>query len=60
MSLGFIKIGSIHQLRDGSKHNETTMRSVDIPPYKIRQENLRWDLSEFKNRWDLIYEKLKK
>tara|TARA_Y100000589_G_scaffold59735_1_gene50332 strand:- start:2100 stop:2210 length:111 start_codon:yes stop_codon:yes gene_type:complete len=36
------------------------MRTDDISPYKIRQENLRWDLSEFKNRWDLIYEKLKK
>ena len=45
--------------RDGSKHNETTMRSVDIPPYKIRQENLRWDLSEYENRWDLIEAKLK-
>ena len=45
--------------RDGSKHNETTMRTVDIPPYKIRQENLRWDLSEYENRWDLIEAKLK-
>ena len=45
--------------RDGSKHNETSMRTVDIPPYKPRQENLQWDFSEYKNRWDLIESKLK-
>ena len=44
--------------RDGSQHNETTMRAVDIPPHKIRQENLQWDITLFKNRWDLIAEKL--
>ena len=45
--------------RDGSKHNETSMRTVDIPPYKPRQQNLQWDFSEYKNRWDLIESKLK-
>ena len=45
--------------KDGSKHNETTMRTVDIPPFKNRQENLQWDFSEYQNRWDLIEEKLK-
>ena len=35
------------------------MRAVDIPPHKIRQESLRWDLSEYENRWDLIENKLK-
>ena len=45
--------------KDGSKHNFTTMRSVDIPPRQIKQENLRWDISEYKNRWDLIEDKLK-
>tara|TARA_B100000214_G_C23705888_1_gene507439 strand:- start:91 stop:585 length:495 start_codon:yes stop_codon:yes gene_type:complete len=44
--------------RDGSKHNETNMRTVDIPPYKNRQENLQWDITPYKNRWDLICEKL--
>ena len=45
--------------RDGSKHNESSMRTVDIPPYKPRQQNLQWDFSEYKNRWDLIESKLK-
>ena len=40
--------------KDGSKHNETTMRTVDIPPFKNRQENLQWDFSKYKNRWDII------
>ena len=35
------------------------MRTVDIPPYKPRQQNLQWDFSEYKNRWDLIESKLK-
>ena len=45
--------------RDGSKHNEISMRTVDIPPYKARQQNLQCDFSEYKKRWDLIESKLK-
>ena len=44
--------------RDGSKHNETSLRTVDIPPYKNRQENLQWDITAYKNRWDFTCEKL--
>ena len=39
--------------------NFTAIRSVDIPPRQIKQENLRWDITEYKNRWDLIEDKLK-
>ena len=45
--------------KDGSKHNFKTMQSVDIPPHQIKQENLRWDITEYKNWWDLIEDKLK-
>ena len=40
-------VSRIHQnwldtpAKDGSKRNETSMRTVNIPPYKIRQENLK-------------------
>jgi len=44
--------------KDGSQHNETNMRAVDIPPRKIRQENLQWDITPYKNRWDFIAKKL--
>ena len=45
--------------RDGSKHKEISMRTVDVPPCKPRQQNLQWDFSEYKNRWDLIKSKPK-
>ena len=34
--------------KDGSKHNFTTTRSSDIPPRQIKQENLSWDIAEYK------------
>lgn len=39
----------------GNKHNDTTMRTIILPP-KIHPGN--WDLSNYRNRWDLISEKL--
>ena len=45
--------------KDGSDNNFTTMRSVDIPTRQIKKENLRWDITKYKNRWDLIEDKLK-
>ena len=45
--------------KDGKKHNETSLRVVQIPPFKYRRENENWDISEFKDRWDLIEDKLK-
>ena len=45
--------------KDGKQHNETSLRVVQIPPFKYRRENENWDISEFKNRWDLIEDKLK-
>ena len=59
------KITRIHQnwmdtpAKDGSKLNFKTMRSMDIPTRQIKQENLRCDITEYKNRWDLIEDKLK-
>ena len=40
----------------GQPHNDNKVRMVLIPP---RQSELFWDISEFRNRWDLIEEKLK-
>lgn len=42
--------------KKGQQHNETTMRTVHIPPYKSFSG---WSISRYKNRWDLIEEKLK-
>lgn len=40
----------------GQNHNDTDLRIVLIPPYKSQYS---WDISEYKNRWDLIEEKLR-
>ena len=32
--------------KDTSKHNFTNIRSIDIPTRQIKQENLRWDITE--------------
>ena len=42
--------------KKGQKHNETSVRTVHIPPKKSFSS---WDISKFLNRWDLIEKKLK-
>ena len=42
--------------KKGQKHNETTMRTIALPPFVDKYSN--WDISIYKNRWDLIEEKL--
>jgi hypothetical protein len=42
--------------KNNQPHNETTVRTVHLPPGKSLTG---WDISEYKNRWDLIEEKLK-
>jgi hypothetical protein len=42
--------------KKGQKRNETDVRMVHLPPHKSPSG---WDISEYKNRWDLIEEKLK-
>jgi len=37
--------------RDGQKHRDSRIRSVSIPPKKCWGG---WDISKYKNRWDLI------
>ncbi|CAN5422620.1 hypothetical protein BH09VER1_BH09VER1_29760 [soil metagenome] len=37
--------------KDGHVRQESTVRTVAIPPHKSYSG---WDISEFKNRWDLI------
>ena len=41
--------------RKGQKHNDNSVRTVLLPPRVHRNG---WDLSDYKNRWDLIEEKL--
>lgn len=42
--------------KKGQKHNATSMRTVHLPPYKSISG---WDISQYRERWDLISEKLK-
>jgi hypothetical protein len=42
--------------KKGQKHNETSFRTVLLPP-KINLND--WDLSKYRNRWDFIERKLK-
>jgi hypothetical protein len=42
--------------KQGQSHNQSDVRMVLLPPYKSLND---WDISEFKDRWDLIEEKLK-
>jgi len=44
-----------HLGKKGQKHNATTVRTVHLPPSK---SIIGWDISEYKNRWDLILNKL--
>ena len=41
--------------KKGQQHNDTDIRMVVIPPHTSR---FSWDISDFKNRWDLIEERL--
>lgn len=41
--------------RVGQEHNDSTFRSVLLPP---SNSPLYWDVSPYRNRWDLIEEKL--
>jgi len=42
--------------RNGQAHNQTNIRTVHIPPYKSFSG---WDISKYRERWDLIEAKLK-
>ena len=42
--------------RKGQARRESTIRIVDLPPFCVGR---RWDISDYKNRWDLIEQKLK-
>lgn len=42
--------------KKGQEHNDNTIRTVTLPPYKSFTG---WDVSEYRNRWDLIEKKLK-
>lgn len=42
--------------KKGQSHNDNAIRIVHIPPHK---SNNGWDISEYRNRWDLIESKLK-
>ena len=41
--------------KNGQPHNESKVRTVHLPPYKSFSG---WDISRYKNRWDLIDGKL--
>lgn len=42
--------------KNGVAHKETKIRTVLLPPYKSPKG---WDITDFRNRWDLIEEKLR-
>jgi hypothetical protein len=42
--------------KKGQNHNETTVRTVNLPPRKLSNG---WDINDYRERWDLIEEKLK-
>lgn len=42
--------------KNGQEHNATTMRTVHLPPHKSFSG---WDISDYRERWDLIEQKLK-
>lgn len=37
--------------RGGKKHNKSDFRTVTLPP---KRDNIGWDITEFRDRWDLI------
>jgi hypothetical protein len=55
------KIREAHSLwlktpgKKGQAHNDTTIRAVSLPP---RKSFGGWDITEYKNRWDIIESKL--
>jgi len=42
--------------KKGQNHNDSNVRTILLPPHK---SDGFWDISEFKERWDLIEQKLK-
>jgi hypothetical protein len=42
--------------KKGQEHHDINVRIVYLPPYKSKEN---WDISKYRNRWDLIEEKLK-
>lgn len=42
--------------KKGQQHNDNTVRAVYLPP---RKSNGGWDISEYRDRWDLLEQKLK-
>ncbi|MBN1933128.1 MAG: hypothetical protein JW934_00610 [Anaerolineae bacterium] len=42
--------------KKGQKHNDSRVRAVHLPP---RRSPGGWDISEYRDRWDLIEQKLK-
>ncbi|MEK6544399.1 MAG: hypothetical protein AABZ44_08205 [Elusimicrobiota bacterium] len=42
--------------KKGQSHNQTTIRTVHLPPHKSLSG---WDISGYRERWDLIDKKLK-
>jgi hypothetical protein len=42
--------------KKGQRHNETLIRTVHLPPLK---SFIGWDISKYRDRWDLIEQKLK-
>lgn len=42
--------------KKGQMHNETLVRTVHLPPLKSFSS---WDISKYRDRWDLIEQKLK-
>lgn len=42
--------------KKGQRHNDSDLRMVILPPYNKYEC---WDVSEYRNRWDLIEEKLR-
>ena len=55
-------VSEAHQLwlvtpgKKGQAHKDNTIRTVHLPPYKSISG---WDISEYRERWDLIEERLK-
>ena len=41
--------------KDGKPHNDSSVRTVHIPPHSNQYS---WDVSPYRNRWDLIEAKL--
>ena len=42
--------------KKGNVRQDSNVRTIALPPYRSFND---WDISEYKNRWDIIIEKLK-